>query len=239
MALDLLLSYPEVLRKYQRRFKHILVDEFQDTNEAQYVLLRTLALGATPPDPDSDLESQLQHCPHVMCAGDDDQSIYSFRGARAGRAFAALLADFPQAVAVGLPISYRLPGHLYVAAQEMIARNSPLPLFEPPPAAPAETLLDYYSYAAGAGNDNGSSAAWGQALGDPVAAAAAAAQAAGVGAGGVLPPIPPRDYQPRLPPGVELEKVQEATLSRISVQEVWDDMVRNQGMDLADKQIDA
>lgn len=180
------------------------------------------------------MEAQLAGLPSVMCAGDDDQSIYSFRGARAGRAFAAFLADFPQAVAVGLPISYRLPGHLYVAAQEMIARNSPQPLlFRPasgpssssfPPATAAaaapttpETLLDYYALSSTSGGDanNGSSAAWG--VQDTAAAATVA----------VVPPqIPPRDYRPRLPPGVELEKVQEATLSRISVQEAWDDMVR-------------
>ncbi len=63
--LDLLLHEPDILRKYQQQFKYILVDEYQDTNMAQYMLLRLLA----------------SHHRNICCVGDDDQSIYSWRGA--------------------------------------------------------------------------------------------------------------------------------------------------------------
>lgn len=115
------------------RYRHILVDEFQDTNAAQYALLKALALGPTaltPPAasalrndsssrPSSVVVSAASLGPCVFCAGDDDQSIYSFQGARAGRAFSAFLDDFPGAVAIGLRTSYRLPSHIFAAAKKV------------------------------------------------------------------------------------------------------------------------
>lgn len=252
VAGDLLVAYPAVLAAYQRRWKHVLVDEFQDTNEAQYILLRTLALGATPTATTGGQQGEggREGGMCVLCAGDDDQSIFSFRGARAGRAFAAFLADFPGAVAVGLPISYRLPGHIYMVAQEVIARNAAPPLFPPsasfsPPDAGeeeaegkgeggrqggdghGESILEFYSHQEEQNTAIGAGAAGAAALPLP------------------LPSIPPRDFAPRLAPGVTLAGLQERAgraegwaegglegwreggngdlVSRVSVQEVWDD----------------
>ena len=81
---------PEVLGKYQNRFRFILVDEYQDTNVAQYLWLRALA--------------QAHH--NICCVGDDDQSIYSWRGAEVGNIL-RFEQDFPGARVVRLECNYR------------------------------------------------------------------------------------------------------------------------------------
>jgi DNA helicase-2/ATP-dependent DNA helicase PcrA len=110
-----LLRDNDALREhYQRRFRHVLVDEFQDTNRLQYAWLKMFA----PPSSSSRDGGQ-----GVMAVGDDDQSIYAFRGARVGN-----MADFEREYrvqrVVKLEQNYRSYGHILDAANELIAHNS-------------------------------------------------------------------------------------------------------------------
>jgi DNA helicase-2/ATP-dependent DNA helicase PcrA len=105
-GLTLLTGHADVLAEYQRRFRAILVDEYQDTNVAQYLWLRLLAGGQR----------------NVTCVGDDDQSIYSWRGAEVGNIL-RFEQDFPGAQVVRLERNYRSTGHILGAASGVIARN--------------------------------------------------------------------------------------------------------------------
>ena len=105
-CLTLLTDHPDVLAQYQRRFRAILVDEYQDTNVAQYLWLRLLAAGHK----------------NVTCVGDDDQSIYSWRGAEVGNIL-RFEQDFPGAHVIRLERNYRSTGHILGAASGVIARN--------------------------------------------------------------------------------------------------------------------
>jgi DNA helicase-2/ATP-dependent DNA helicase PcrA len=104
--LTLLGSQPDVLAYYQRRFKAVLVDEYQDTNVAQYLWLRLLASASK----------------NVTCVGDDDQSIYSWRGAEVGNIL-RFEQDFPGARLIRLERNYRSTGHILGAASGVIAHN--------------------------------------------------------------------------------------------------------------------
>ena len=111
-----LLRDNDALREhYQRRFRHVLVDEFQDTNRLQYAWLKMFA----PPG----REDGAPGPQGVMAVGDDDQSIYAFRGARVGN-----MADFEREYrvqkVVKLEQNYRSYGHILDAANELIAHNS-------------------------------------------------------------------------------------------------------------------
>jgi DNA helicase-2/ATP-dependent DNA helicase PcrA len=97
---------PEILADYQRRFRAILVDEYQDTNVAQYLWLRLLA----------------RRHKNITCVGDDDQSIYSWRGAEVGNIL-RFEQDFPGAQVIRLERNYRSTGHILGAASGLIARN--------------------------------------------------------------------------------------------------------------------
>ena len=105
-ALDLWRDHPGVLEHYQRRFRHILVDEFQDTNAVQYAWLRILAKGG-----DS-----------LMVVGDDDQSIYAWRGARPENLM-QLKEDFPSLKVVMLEQNYRSTSRILKCANVLIANN--------------------------------------------------------------------------------------------------------------------
>lgn len=106
-AYELLKNNAPVREHYQRRFRHILIDEFQDTNTLQYRWIRLLAGGGAA----------------VFAVGDDDQSIYAFRGANVGN-----MADFERDYAHGnvirLEQNYRSYGHILDAANALIANNS-------------------------------------------------------------------------------------------------------------------
>src|SRR6185436_4085160 len=99
-------DHPDVLKDYQRRFKYMLVDEYQDTNVAQYLWLRLLAQGHK----------------NICCVGDDDQSIYSWRGAEIENIL-RFEKDFPNARVVRLERNYRSTPHILGAASGLIAKN--------------------------------------------------------------------------------------------------------------------
>ncbi|QFU21070.1 DNA helicase II [Shewanella eurypsychrophilus] len=105
-AHELWLNKPHVLQHYQDRFKHILVDEFQDTNAIQYAWIRVLAGESA----------------NVMIVGDDDQSIYGWRGAQVENLH-KFLDDFPKANTIRLEQNYRSTGHILKASNELIANN--------------------------------------------------------------------------------------------------------------------
>ena len=105
-CLTLLQRNPDVLAQYQERFKYILVDEYQDTNVAQYLWLRLLA----------------QKRRNICCVGDDDQSIYGWRGAEVGNIL-RFEKDFPGARTVRLEQNYRSTPNILAAASVMIAAN--------------------------------------------------------------------------------------------------------------------
>jgi DNA helicase-2/ATP-dependent DNA helicase PcrA len=104
---ELWLKQPPLLDHYRRRFSHLLVDEFQDTNTIQYAWIRMLA-GASG---------------QVFAVGDDDQSIYSWRGARVAN-MQAYTRDFPAVTTIRLEQNYRSTGTILAAANAVIARNS-------------------------------------------------------------------------------------------------------------------
>ena len=99
-------EHPDVLKDYQRRFKYMLVDEYQDTNVAQYLWLRLLAQGHK----------------NICCVGDDDQSIYGWRGAEVDNIL-RFEKDFPGAKVIRLERNYRSTPEILGTASGLIAKN--------------------------------------------------------------------------------------------------------------------
>ena len=104
--LTILKGHRDVLEFYQQRFKYVLVDEYQDTNSAQYLWLRLIA----------------QARRNICCVGDDDQSIYSWRGAEVAN-IRRFEKDFPGAAIIRLEQNYRSTPHILAAASAVIAHN--------------------------------------------------------------------------------------------------------------------
>lgn len=105
-VITLFKNNPDVLADYQRRFRYMLVDEYQDTNIAQYLWLRLLA----------------QKNPNVCCVGDDDQSIYGWRGAEVDNIL-RFDHDFKDATVIRLERNYRSTSHILASASHLISHN--------------------------------------------------------------------------------------------------------------------
>ncbi|WP_425373498.1 ATP-dependent helicase [Phyllobacterium leguminum] len=144
----ILRANPDILREYNARFKYILVDEYQDTNTAQYMWLRLLAQrpsfplagkvpaeradggGDVAPHPAPPPPGPAGHPPrkgegssvNICCVGDDDQSIYGWRGAEVDNIL-RFDKDFPGAAVVRLERNYRSTAHILGAASHLIAHN--------------------------------------------------------------------------------------------------------------------
>ncbi|NPA42989.1 MAG: UvrD-helicase domain-containing protein [Chlorobi bacterium] len=103
---ELFEKYPEILGQYQRRFEHIMVDEFQDTNYSQYRIVRALA----------------DFYQNLTVVGDDSQSIYSFRGAEV-KHFLNFMREFPGVTVYRLERNYRSTKHIVKASNSLIAHN--------------------------------------------------------------------------------------------------------------------
>src|SRR3954471_1480463 len=117
-------AFPEVREVYRRRFRHVLVDEYQDTNHAQYSLIRELCahdVGRPGDDPDAPDADGIEPS-ELMVVGDADQSIYAFRGASI-RNILAFEEDFPDASSILLEQNYRSTQTILTAANAVISRN--------------------------------------------------------------------------------------------------------------------
>lgn len=106
ISIEIFKQNQEILQKYQRKFKYIMVDEYQDTNSAQYIWLRLLSLAHE----------------NICCVGDDDQSIYSWRGADVGNIL-KFDQDFKNAKIVRLGQNYRSTKNIIRAASGLISNN--------------------------------------------------------------------------------------------------------------------
>ena len=106
LPIKLFKKYPEILEKYQDRFKYILVDEYQDTNEAQYILIKMLS----------------KKYKNICVVGDLDQSIYGFRGANF-RNILNFEKDYPDAKVIPLEENYRSTGNILNVANDIIKHN--------------------------------------------------------------------------------------------------------------------
>src|SRR5215211_2227139 len=111
-------AFPELREQYRRRFRHVLVDEYQDTDHAQYVLIRELCAADRHPDPNVVAIDP----PELMVVGDSDQSIYAFRGATI-RNINDFESDFPGAKVILLEQNYRSTQTILSAANAVITRN--------------------------------------------------------------------------------------------------------------------
>ncbi len=112
--LSILRSNPDVLADYHQRFRYMLVDEYQDTNVAQYLWLRLLAQAKPPRDGKAQA--------NICCVGDDDQSIYGWRGAEVDNIL-RFEKDFPGAKVIRLERNYRSTPHILAAASHLISHN--------------------------------------------------------------------------------------------------------------------
>jgi DNA helicase-2/ATP-dependent DNA helicase PcrA len=116
-------SFPDIAAQYQRRFRHILVDEYQDTNHAQYSLIRELTKPIADlnnePDPNT---GELSGPSAITVVGDSDQSIYAFRGADM-RNIAEFAKDFPGSRTILLEQNYRSTQNILSAANAVISKN--------------------------------------------------------------------------------------------------------------------
>ena len=118
---ELLRDNDPVREHYQRRFRHILIDEFQDTNRLQYAWIKMLAGGSNTLN--TALGADFKPTGNVMAVGDDDQSIYAFRGARVGN-MADFVREFKVEHQIKLEENYRSGSNILDSANELISHNS-------------------------------------------------------------------------------------------------------------------
>ncbi|GGR53560.1 MULTISPECIES: DNA helicase PcrA [Streptomyces] len=123
-TVNLLRAFPDVAEHYRRRFRHVLVDEYQDTNHAQYALVRELVGTGEPAADGTDAPpSEYDVPPAELCVvGDADQSIYAFRGATI-RNILQFEEDYPDATTILLEQNYRSTQTILSAANAVIERN--------------------------------------------------------------------------------------------------------------------
>ncbi|MBZ6228354.1 DNA helicase PcrA [Streptomyces olivaceus] len=120
-TVNLLRAFPDVAEHYRRRFRHVLVDEYQDTNHAQYALVRELV--GIPSEHAVDVPPEAEVPPAELCVvGDADQSIYAFRGATI-RNILQFEEDYPDATTILLEQNYRSTQTILSAANAVIERN--------------------------------------------------------------------------------------------------------------------
>lgn len=119
-SVHLLQAFPDLREAYRRRFRHVLVDEYQDTNHAQYALIRELC-GEMDPAELTDGSPTLE-APELLVVGDSDQSIYAFRGATI-RNILDFESDFPGARTILLEQNYRSTQNILTAANSVIKQN--------------------------------------------------------------------------------------------------------------------
>ncbi|KAF2778071.1 DNA helicase PcrA [Streptomyces sp. OM5714] len=120
-TVNLLRAFPDVAEHYRRRFRHVLVDEYQDTNHAQYALVRELV--GVPSEHPVDVPPEAEVPPAELCVvGDADQSIYAFRGATI-RNILQFEEDYPDATTILLEQNYRSTQTILSAANAVIERN--------------------------------------------------------------------------------------------------------------------
>jgi DNA helicase-2/ATP-dependent DNA helicase PcrA len=117
-TVHLMQAFPQVREQYRRRFRHVLVDEYQDTNHAQYALIQQLC----GPEPTDDAAASVAPA-ELMVVGDSDQSIYAFRGATI-RNILDFESDFPGAETILLEQNYRSTQTILDAANQLITNNS-------------------------------------------------------------------------------------------------------------------
>ena len=130
VTVNLLQAFPDVAEHYRRRFRHVLVDEYQDTNHAQYTLVRELVGGSTAHAEKRTVDGELvregasSEVPpaELVVVGDADQSIYAFRGATI-RNILEFERDYPNATVVLLEQNYRSTQTILTAANAVITRN--------------------------------------------------------------------------------------------------------------------
>jgi len=124
MTVHLFQAFPEVRETYRRRFRHVLVDEYQDTNHAQYALIHQLCADPMdePATAATDLPTERVEPAELMVVGDADQSIYAFRGANI-RNILDFEQDFPNATSILLEQNYRSTQTILNAANSVIGHN--------------------------------------------------------------------------------------------------------------------
>jgi DNA helicase II / ATP-dependent DNA helicase PcrA len=132
VTVNLFQAFPEVAAAYRRRFRHVMVDEYQDTNHAQYALVRELVsgggalfgFGTEGGSADQATDRDPGEGPSELCVvGDADQSIYAFRGATI-RNISEFEQDYPNATVILLEQNYRSTQNILAAANAVVSRNS-------------------------------------------------------------------------------------------------------------------
>jgi DNA helicase II / ATP-dependent DNA helicase PcrA len=126
VTVNLFQALPEVAAEYRARFRHVLVDEYQDTNHAQYVLVRELVSGSAPlfsaRTPGAGSSGNALPPPELCVVGDADQAIYAFRGATI-RNIVEFEQDYPDATVILLEQNYRSTQNILAAANAVVSQN--------------------------------------------------------------------------------------------------------------------